>query len=142
MSQGKPKGSGEERRKFMRLNVGISTTYEVLPSGAPASSTAKNISASGVMLSVTRAHEPGTRLRVQVPLPGRETPVSFVGEGRWCREQSLEERKLPVPLLNIGVEFVEISETDVQAIAEFVEQQLKLRAPGPSVPGQGGKIGS
>ena len=137
MSQGKPKGSGEERRKFMRLNVGISTTYEVLPSGPPASSTAKNISASGVMLSVTRAYEPGTRLRVQVPLPGRETPVSFVGEVRWCREQSLEERKLPVPLLNIGVEFVEISETDVQAIAEFVEQQLKLRAPSSNSPKTG-----
>ena len=131
MSASAPQRTPEDRRKFLRLNVGISTTYELLPAGLANRTTAKNISASGVLLSVLQPIEPGTRMKVEVPLPGRPKPLTFVGEVRWCRPQPPEEQKLSVPLMNIGVEFVDISPQDVLAIAQFVENQLKL-PQGPS----------
>lgn len=131
MSATAPQGKPEDRRKFLRLNVGISTTYELLPAGVSNRTTARNISESGVLLSVLQPIEPGTRMHIEVPLPGRPQPIKFVGEVRWCRPQPPEEQKLSVPLMNIGVEFVEIAPQDVLAIAQFVEAQLKLQQ-GPS----------
>ena len=131
MSTSAPQGKPEDRRKFLRLNVGISTTYELLPQGVSSRSTAKNISESGVQLSVLQPIDPGTRLRIDVPLPGRPKPITFVGEVRWCRPQPPEEQQLSVPLMNIGVEFIDVTPDDARAIAQFVEAQLKLQQ-GPS----------
>jgi uncharacterized protein (TIGR02266 family) len=82
---------------------------------------ATNLSISGVYLEQTLPHPPGTRVDLQLRLPGDPAPIRLKGEvvNRASRD------------VGMGVRFVELTGEDRARIAEcLVNEASRFRQPG------------
>ncbi len=107
----------EERRKFVRLDTQLPLRYSLLPSGQSQPAVSTEVGGGGVRLVAPGHVQPETRLWVELQLPGRQQPVTFVGEVVWSEQHDIKG----ISPVEIGVRFVEISPEDRQAIMQHVD---------------------
>ena len=119
----------EERRKFVRLDTTLPIVYQVLPSTIPKKSVTRDIAGGGICLFVNEPLKPGTRLHVDIQLPGREHPVSFQGEVVWSEEYEVIGKTQRERAVEAGVKFLQIDPKDRQAILEHVILSLQPHHP-------------
>ncbi len=106
----------EDRRKFGRLDATLPLRYGLLPSGEALQGTSKELGGGGLRL-VTQQHvQPESRIWIELQLPGRPMPVTFIAEVVWSEQFDLKALR-PVEL---GVRFVDISPADRDAIMQHV----------------------
>ena len=120
----------EERRQFVRLDTRLEMSYTLLPSGKAQRTVAKNISGGGVCLFLEQVVPEGTRLQVAMTLPGREEPVHFTAEVIWCESYEMIGRTERKRAVEAGVQFVEISPKDQEAVMQHVILQLQPKRSG------------
>lgn len=115
----------EERRKFVRLDTRLDVDYVVLPSGTVKRALTKDVGGGGICLFLDRVAHPGTQLQVAIRLPGREQPVHFTGEVVWCEPYEVIGKEQRQRAIEAGVQFVEISPLDREAVMQHVILSLK-----------------
>src|ERR1700722_12403824 len=77
----------------------------------------ENISLHGVRISVAHPMAEGTRLWLQVNLPGAPIPLHAIGEVRWCHSSGTQ--------WNAGLKFVGISRADLGRVDGFLTRQQR-----------------
>jgi DNA-nicking Smr family endonuclease len=77
----------------------------------------ENISLHGVRISVAHPMAEGTRLWLQVSLPGAPIPLHAIGEVRWCHSSGTQ--------WNAGLKFVGISRADLGRVDGFLTRQQR-----------------
>ena len=115
----------EERRHFVRLDTRLDMRYTLLPSGQTQQATTKDIGGGGVCLFADKVIPPGTRLQVAMSLPGSPQPVNFVGEVVWSEAYELIGKERRQSAVEVGVQFVEISPADREAVMQHVILNVK-----------------
>lgn len=121
----------EERRRFVRLDTRLEVSYSVLPSGGPRQTVSKDISGGGICLFADRVLPLGTRMQVEMRLPGREQPVHFTAEVMWSEQYEVIGRTQRDRAVEVGVRFVEIAPQDREAILQHVILSMKPVRPSP-----------
>jgi len=120
----------EERRRFVQLDTRLEVTYTLLPSGKAQRTVTKNICGDGVCLFLEQVVPEGTRLQVAMTLPGREEPVHFTAEVTWCESYEMIGKAERKRVVEAGVQFIEISPKDQEAVMQHVILQLQPKRPG------------
>ncbi len=110
----------DERRQFVRIDTRLEVQYTLLPSGRAKASVTKNVSAGGICLFAEQRLPIGQVLQVSLKLLGREQPVNFTGEVRWCEEYETIGKTTRQRSIEAGVQFVEIAPQDRDAIMQHV----------------------
>src|SRR5687767_5118177 len=82
---------------------------------------AENLSAGGVFIATHKLKPVGSRIELSVKLPGSVT-VRALGEVRWIRVFNEQSDTPP----GMGVKFLEIDETSVSAISDFLSRRDPL----------------
>ena len=113
----------QERRQFVRLDAHVGVKYWVLASEQPETTHTKDIGGGGVRLVVERALKQHTPLSVELMLPGRSKPVSFIGEVVWCESPSSASGH--PPHFEVGVQFLKIDPRGQQMLIQYVAQEKK-----------------
>ena len=74
-----------EQRQFIRVKERLLTLMTFLATGKVERALTRDIGAVGVCVMTERVVEPGTQLAVELQLPDRDTPITFLAEVRWSR---------------------------------------------------------
>ncbi len=120
----------EERRHFVRLDTRLDMRYTLLPSGEARQATTKDIGGGGICLFADKIIPPGTRLQVSMSLPGKQQPVNFVGEVVWSEAYEVIGKEHHQRSVEVGVQFVEISPADHEAVMQHVILNIKSSKQG------------
>ena len=120
----------EERRRFVRLDTRLEVEYAVLPTGSPRVTVSKDISGGGICFFADRALSVGSKLQITMRLPGREQPVHFTAEVMWSQQYEVIGRVQRDKAVEVGVQFVDISPQDHDAIVRHVILSMKPPRPG------------
>ena len=112
----------QDRRRFPRLKAGLPVEFRRLaePGQQLAGSLSRDMSAGGIQLRTSNFLPRDSRLVVLFSPPGVGRQLRAVARVGWTRERSLGE------LFDCGLEFVEISSQDREAIAGLVERGAVL----------------
>lgn len=121
----------EERRRFVRLDTRLESSYAVLPAEKAKRAMTKDISGGGICLFAEKPLPAGTRLQVAMALPGREAPINFTAEVVWSEQYEVIGKEESQRAVEIGVRFVEIAPKDQEAILRHVILSLKPPVSGP-----------
>ena len=121
----------EERRRFVRLDTRLEVEYTVLPTGSPRVTVSKDIGGGGICLFADRVLPVGTKLQIAMRLPGRDQPAQFTGEVMWSEPYEVIGRAQRETGVEVGVQFVDISPQDREAILQHVILSMKPPHPGP-----------
>jgi uncharacterized protein (TIGR02266 family) len=81
-----------------------------------------NVSEGGVFVATHRSVPPGTRLTVEMELPGDDDPLMAIAEVRWTRAYTGNPDAPP----GIGLQFIALDAPTLARIRTFVE---KTREP-------------
>ena len=115
----------EERRRFVRLDTRSDVSYTVLSSGVAKQTVAKDIGGGGICVFADQTLPPGTQLQVALTLPGREQPVNFTAEVVWSEQYEMIGKGERRRSIEAGLQFVEISPNDREAVMQHVILSLK-----------------
>lgn len=87
---------------------------------------ARNLSRSGIFIATTNPREPGSRFKVEIPLPA---PIGQIVqcscEVVWKREFSLKSRYEP----GMGLKFLDLPEEVATLIENWVAEQVEEQPP-------------
>lgn len=81
-----------------------------------------NLSSNGIFINTQQAVAGGDRVHMKFFLPGYDQPVRILGTVRWRRAAPISGSE--AALSGIGVEFLEASQQNREAIRHFVERFL------------------
>ena len=115
----------EDRRKFVRLSIGVEVSYSLLDGkDTKQSATTKDIAAGGICLLVDTQLKKGDVVKLEIVLP--EFPPRIYATGRivWVKPFSMEGEKKP--RFDVGIEFLAIDPKDRELINKYVFS-LKIR---------------
>ncbi len=115
----------EERRRFVRLDTRLRTTYTVIPSNEIRHTITKDIGGGGICLFVEEILASGTRLEVALQLPSREEPILFTGEVAWSEQYEVIGKEQRQQSVEVGIRFIEIATQDQEAIMQHVILSMK-----------------
>jgi len=115
----------QERRRFVRLDTRLVVSYAIVPPTAAQESVTKDIGGGGVCLFVNEPLKPGTRLQIDLTLPGRERPIRFLGEVVWCESYEVIGATQRARSIEAGVKFLQINPADQQTIMQHVILSLQ-----------------
>ncbi|MBD3264412.1 MAG: hypothetical protein GF375_04840 [Candidatus Omnitrophica bacterium] len=120
----------KERRRFMRLNAQIKVELakigKVSGSTETKPATSKNISECGIAVTAyTRDFEVGDRVIIAAELPNKKI-VGLEGRVAWIREFEVGSAESGSRGYDIGIEFIDVSFADIEAIREFENLSLNL----------------
>lgn len=116
-------GKAEERRRFLRIESEILTKYILVTerdfNRRISDALTKDISVRGVRIEAEEELPPGTRLVLELNLPGVDHPVTPPGRVVWCRRKG--ER------YEAGVELIWLSfqGEDQKALADYINSKLE-----------------
>ena len=116
---------GEEQRRFIRVPSRLNAIFKVVKTGKVRRALTKDISAGGVCFITEELLEPGTALEVELKLPDREAPITFLGEVAWSRPIGPPPKSYQNPTSEAGIKFVSIDPKDRALIMQYA----KLNAP-------------
>lgn len=131
----------DERRQFVRLDTTLPVSYRVLParpSEPQQPAQTKNVSEGGLCVFLKERLPAGTRLEVQVTLPGREKPAAFTAEVTWCEEFEVVGKTQREQVIQAGAKFISIDPKDHEAIMQHAILSLRVPGPRPSPSSQAG----
>jgi PilZ domain. len=113
------KDSGEERRRFMRLNVSCEVGYKVLSPKPPKAGLTKtrNISAGGICLIAEEKLNPGAVLELNFNLPEQKPAIKATGKVVWVKPFKIASEQ---EHFDCGVEFSVINQQDQNKINQCV----------------------
>ncbi len=114
-------GDSAERRLFPRLQCVFPVSFRKLlnPGDLFSGSLGKDVSASGVRVTTTAALSMGTRLVVEIALPGKNPhKVRAVSEVVWIKP------KPTTGTYDHGLHFVELGSDDQNSLAGWVERGI------------------
>jgi len=115
--------NGRERRRFPRL-PGASVEYSILEENTPIKTTfTENISPVGVRLLVDEEIKINALLSLKIYLPGSKDAIEAKGRIVWTRLSSFLSRGKRKHY-DLGMEFVEIDESDREKIWQYVAKHL------------------
>jgi c-di-GMP-binding flagellar brake protein YcgR len=120
----------EERRRFVRLDTRLEVRYTVLPTGSAQQTVSNNIGGGGICFFADKPLAAGTYLQVAMKLPGREQPVPFTAEVVWSELYEVVGKIERRQAVEVGVRFLEIAPSDLEAIMQHVI--LSFKSPQPS----------
>jgi hypothetical protein len=127
-----PPGRGdEERRRSIRLRTRLTTIYKHLTTGRVQRTLTKDVSGHGACLLTEDLLEAGTPLEVEIKLPDRTSPVTFLAEVVWSAFQLDAQGSPGKPKAETGIRFVSIDPKDHAAIMQYA----RFNALPPSGPG-------
>ncbi|MFH2144950.1 MAG: PilZ domain-containing protein [Candidatus Omnitrophota bacterium] len=109
----------EEKRKFIRLDVGVNVKWKKLYDEIfEDTSINKDISEGGICLIIEERLQIGDRLQLEIGLPDKKS-ITAVGRVAWVSEYGVvyDNHKRNY---DTGVEFMEIEDMDRQEISKFV----------------------
>lgn len=111
--------TGLDRRKYSRLSRPFMVRYWIPESTEQADlSQVKDISLGGVCLTTYRVFEKGTKLVLEIKLPGAEImPTGRVLESK--------QSAISLPICKTRLEFLDMEETDRQILDEKLDFFLK-----------------
>lgn len=115
----------EERRRFVRLDTRLSVTYQVLPSSQAKQSVTKDIGGGGICVFLSEPLQERTQLRVEIVLPDRPQPITFMGEVVWCEQYDIIGKSQQHRSIMAGVRFLNIKPDDQDAIMQHVILNLQ-----------------
>ena len=114
-----PASAGEHRREHSRftvdLDVSVGSDHNFYAGFA------ENLSAGGVFIATHKLKPVGSKIELSINLPD-ELSVRAVGEVRWIRVFNEQSDTPP----GMGVRFLEIDESSLQAIASFLSRRDPL----------------
>ena len=106
----------DDRRKFVRLDAQLPLRYGLPWTGTTQQGTFKEMGGGGLRL-ITQEHvQPESRIWIELQLPERRMPVTFIAEVVWSEQHDLKA----VGPVELGVRFVDISPEDLQSIMHHV----------------------
>jgi uncharacterized protein (TIGR02266 family) len=114
-----PTSAGERRREHARFSVDLDVT--VGSDHNFYAGFAENLSAGGVFIATHKLKPVGSRIELSINLPDAVT-VRALGEVRWIRVFNEQSDTPP----GMGVRFLEIDETSVNAISGFLASRDPL----------------
>ena len=114
--------SSAERRRFSRVKAGLEVEFRPLadPRRRMAGSLSRDLSAGGVRLTTSRFLACDSRLVLLFAPPGAGRQLRAVARVSWVQERPFSE------FYDYGLEFVEISAEDQDAITGLVERGTVL----------------
>ena len=121
--------SGQERRQKVRIDTEVDVFYEVT-SGRSAhkrTSMSRNISLSGINLTLNEKLLPGTDLNLQLDLPQGAKPIFVQGKIVWVKEISerLTGHKREERFFATGIKFTQMAPRDESLLRGFIGQHIK-----------------
>ena len=119
---------GQEQRRFIRVTSRLAAVVKIVKTGKVRRALTRDISAGGICVVTEELLEPGTALEVEVKLPDREAPITFLGEVSWSRPIGPPPKSYQTPTSEAGVKFVSIDPKEQDLIMLYA----KLNAPPPA----------
>ena len=116
---------GEELRRFIRVPSRLTAIFKVVKTGKVRRALTKDISAGGICCVTEELLEAGTAVEVELKLPDREAPITFLGEVAWSRPIGPTPKSYQNPTSEVGIKFVSIDPKDRALIMQYA----KLNAP-------------
>ena len=113
----------QERRQYVRLDEKLSVNYAVLPRTGQSDSGTKDIGGGGIRFLADKSLTPGTRLRVNITIPG-EGSIPFTGEVIWSEHYRASATAPQEESFETGVRFIKISPEDRELIKRYVLTNL------------------
>jgi len=118
----------KERRKSIRINTKIDVLYEVVSGNAVKikNSLSRNISVSGINLTLNEKLFPETTLRLQLNIPENPRPIFTQGKIIWVREMlgkfsgQKDQRDFAT-----GIKFTQLTPKDEAILRGFIQQKIK-----------------
>lgn len=121
---------GDERRRSVRLRPRLTTIYKNLSTGRVRRALTKDVSGHGACLVTEDLLEAGTPLEIEIKLPDRASPVTFLAEVVWSGFQVDAAGRIG-SRAEAGVKFVSIDPKDHTLVMQFA----RFNALPPSGPG-------
>ncbi len=118
---------GEERRRFIRVDMKLVTFLKVVETGKVQRSLTKDLSGVGLRLVTEQPLSPGTPLEVEMKLPDFDAPLTFTAEVVWSRPISEQRKSYEAPTAETGVRFVNVD----AKVLSLIKQYAALNAPPP-----------
>ena len=115
----------EERRRFVRLDTRLETSYTVLPTVTPEGAATKDISGNGICLFTKQVLTPGTHLQLAMKLPDRAQPVNFTAVVVWSEAYELIGKTEHRRAAETGVRILEIDPREQEAMMRHVILSLQ-----------------
>ena len=110
----------KERRRFIRLDVGVDVTYTKCDAPEQGGlSYSKNISRGGICLSVNEKLKKSDLLDLKISVLRYEKPIDAKARVIWVKEYH-NSADLGKPRFDIGVELIGISKQDAKEIEEYI----------------------
>ena len=81
-----------------------------------------NISEGGIFIATHHNAPLGTQVHLEFSLPDNETPISALGEVRWCSQYNPNSDGAP----GLGLSFLNLSDSDRRRIEAFVNHRDTL----------------
>ena len=109
---------GEERRRFIRLEVPIEMKYVVEddPSQMRRHVATKDLSCDGLRFISEQKIVEGAVLDLNLTIPGANNPVHIKGKAVWARKTASED----AAPLEVGVEFMQIEEDNKNTFLKYL----------------------
>ena len=121
--------SGKERRQQVRIDTEVDVSYEV-GSGRSThkrTSMSRNISLSGINLTLNEKLLPGTDLNLQLDLSQGVKPIFVQGKIAWVKEISerLARHKKEERFFTTGIKFTQMAPRDESLLRSFIDRHIK-----------------
>ncbi|NQT47085.1 MAG: PilZ domain-containing protein [Candidatus Omnitrophica bacterium] len=108
--------NGQERRRFIRLEVPLKMSFVVEGEQIIRSETAKDISALGTRFQTKQKLDENKALEMKLELPDTPNPVHVKGKVAWVRKAGLEDGAPQ----EVGIEFIKIEEDNKNTLLKYL----------------------
>ena len=110
---------GEEQRKYIRIQLRLTTFVKFLDTGKVRRALTKDLSAAGICFVAEEPIPKGTPLGIELQLPDRQTPIQCLVEVVWCKPVSESSPGSHAPASEVGVKFVSIDPKERALILQY-----------------------
>ncbi len=120
----------KERRRYARIGIALPIKYKIINKSGWHKTSSLNISAGGVLIPTVPYLDVGTKLDLQIYLPGEKKPIKAIGRVIWRKPAEIWEGfKLSHEMNGFfaGIEFAKftkIKEDNTVKIMEFIYECL------------------
>lgn len=111
----------QNRRQFDRVVCKVDVTLE--SESTFYNGFTENISTGGLFIATYDTRPMGQNVKLEFTIPGKDGPIEVDGKIRWLR---VYNETTPDIIPGMGVEFVDLDESDLRAIEEFISVKEPL----------------
>lgn len=116
-----------ERRKYVRSNGLVLVNYKIPSMQIAGKSSAYDISATGVRITVEQEIKPTNSVEMEIYLPGSSQPILGKGEVVWVEKH--QEKIVPpvgpkTEYFHTGIKFTIIDENNKTKISNYIQRKL------------------